>query len=849
MKKLDTEKIKSIFEKALSLDKSTRNSFFQNLDEEEKQYAEEVKSLLKAYEADNDFLEVNTDSPSNSHPMIGQHIGPYLIEKELGIGGMGVVFAGKRDDGEFDQKVAIKIIKQGLSSDYLLKRFQNERQTLANLQHPNIARLLDGGKTSEELPYLIMEFIDGIPITEYCDTKNLSIKGRLKLFITACEAVQYAHQNLVIHRDIKPGNILVNQNGNPKLLDFGVAKLLNDDLGRSDEALTKPGMWHLTPEYASPEQISGSNITTASDIYSLGVLLYKLLTGSEPYKIYNHSPSLISRIITEEKVTKPSELVQRNTNNIKLTDVNTSKYFSNYKQLKGDLDNIVLKAMHKEASQRYSSVQEFALDITRYLNGLPVMARTDTISYRFTKFVQRHKAGVVLFVLINLIILASVTAIIYQGAIAAEERDKAKIENQKYEKVNDFLTNILSSVDPSEIGRDVKVYDILEKASEDVENNFKGQPEVEASIKSTLGNTYVNLGEYEKGKPFLTEAYEINKSIYGEHSKEAAESIHDLGLYYDWIGEYHIADSLYGKSIDIFNEVLTEPIKIYADALNNHAIVKMNFGENDEAQKLYLKAIKTSKAVEGEKNRNVAVMMNNLAISYMDTGKLDEAEEYYKKSLKILIELLGNDRPEVGSSYNNMASLFIQKEQFDSAEVYLQKSYELKYKLKGKDHPDVGLALNNLGVLEIHRKNYDKAEKYFHQGLEQYLKAYSEEHPLIGLSNYWLGRVYFNKDEYSLSESHYRKSLGITIKKMPEDYWEIWRTKGELGICLVKLNKLNEAERLLNESYNYFIENLPDNKSTIQEILTGIIELYEKLNERTELEKYKNLLESYQKST
>ena len=859
MSKSTSNKIKSIFEKALNLGISERETFFNQLPEEEKQYVKEVKSLLDAYDSYNDFLEIENDKQSeheihpNHHPLIGKQIGPYLIEEEIGIGGMGIVFSGNRVDGEFEQKVAVKIIKQGLSSDYLLKRFQNERQTLANLQHPNIAKLFDGGKTSEELPYLIMEFIDGIPITEYCNKNNLSVNNRLKLFVTVCKAVQYAHQNLVIHRDIKPGNILVNKDGVPKLLDFGVAKLLSDEnLGNDSEALTRPGMWHLTPEYASPEQINGTNITTASDIYSLGVLLYKLLTGSEPFKISNNSPSAISKIITEDKVTRPSEILLRNTKvntEYKVGENIIPNPVMNYKQIKGDLDNIVLKAMHKEPAQRYSSVQEFSDDITRYLEDLPVIAGADSLTYRLAKFVKRHKAGVTLFILFNVIVLASISAIIYQGAIAAEERDKAKIENQKYEKVNEFLTKILSSVDPSEIGRDVKVYDILEKAAEDVETELIDQPEVEASIKSTLGNTYVNLGEYDKGKPFLIEAYETNKTIYGERSKETAASIHDLALYYDWIGEYHIADSLYGKSISIFKEVLTEPTKIYADALNNYAIVKMNFGDNDQAQKLYLEAIEISKIVEGEKNRNVAVMMNNLAISYMDIGKLDEAEEYYRKSLKIILELLGKDRPEVGSAYNNLASIFIEKKQFDSAEVYLQKSYQLKYKLKGENHPDVGLALNNLGVLEIHRKNFDEAEKYFLQGLEQYLKTYSQDHPLVGLSNYWLGRVYFNKDQYNLSENHYRKSLKITTAKMPEDYWGIWRTKGELAICLVKLNKLSEAEKLLDESYNYYIQKLPGNKLTIKNILSGMVELYDKLNSQEKLTKYKTLLDSLEHST
>jgi len=335
--------IKSIFERALELDKLSRELFFKNLKDEEKKYESEVKSLLKAYENHSDFLEIETESNIfdedliGPHPLIGQHIGPYLIEEEIGIGGMGIVFKGNRDDKEFDQKVAIKILKQGLSSEYLLKRFQNERQTLANLQHPNIARLYNGGKTSEGLPYLIMEFIDGDPITEYCDKNNLSVEERLKLFIIVCNAVQYAHQNLIIHRDIKPENILVNKEGNTKLLDFGVSKLLDNENSENQEILTKTGMWHLTPEYASPEQIKGGNITTSSDIYSLGVLLYQIISGSAPYKIYNNSPLAISKILDEEKISKPSEIVQKNTEGISKEE-SKNKFRPNYKELKGDID-------------------------------------------------------------------------------------------------------------------------------------------------------------------------------------------------------------------------------------------------------------------------------------------------------------------------------------------------------------------------------------------------------------------------------------------------------------------------------------------------------------------------------
>lgn len=842
--------IKSIFERALQLDKISREVFFKNLKEDEKPYEAEVKSLLNAYEANDDFLEIDSgrdifsEDKIGPHPLIGKHLGVYLIEEEIGQGGMGIVFEGKRDDKEFEQKVAIKILKQGLTSEYLVKRFENERQTLANLQHPNIAKLFDGGKTEEGLPYLIMEFIDGIPITQYCKDHELSVNDILKLFSTVCEAIQYAHQNLIIHRDIKPENILVNKEGRIKLLDFGVSKLLDEDLIYANTGLTKTGTWHLTPEYASPEQINGEPINTSSDIYSLGVLLYRLLANEHPYKIYNASPLAISKILTENKISKPSEVVFNKTREIDNEELSSISKV-NHKQLQGDLDNIVLKAMHKDPNQRYSSVQDFANDINNFLIGMPVSARADSYFYRFTKFVQRHKVGVTLFILFNILVISSIVVIINQGRIAAKERDRAKIENAKFEKVNDFLTSILSSVDPSEIGRDVKVYDILEKAAENIEEELIGQPEVEASVRSTLGNTYVNLGEYDKGKPFLDKSYNLNKNIYGEQSKETAESIHDLGLYYDWVGDYKKADSLYGKSISIFRKVLEEPAKIFGDALNNHGIIKMHFSEYDVAEKLYLEAIEISKKVEGEKTRNMAVMLNNLAYNYTDAGNFDDGRKYYKRSLAILLEVLGENRPEVGTAYNNIAWLDMQQNQYDSAEVYLERSYRLKYNLKGEDHPDVGLALNNIGVLNIRKENFEKAEKYFLDAIIQYRKTYEIDHPLVAVSQYWLGKVYRELDQLKLSEDYYRKCLKSRIIKMPKDNWEIWDTKGELGITLLRLDEYEESEKLLKSSFDFFISKEQPDSTRAKNFLESLVNNYLETNQTSKYNEFNSILQTF----
>ncbi len=847
MNKNVNEILKRIFEKALELDKSKREEYFNNLSEDKKIFINEVKSLLTAYETTDDFLEIDPisdqsfldDTEQRSNPLIGKHIGPYLIEEELGYGGMGIVLVGKRDDKNFEQKVAIKILKQGLSTKYLVKRFEIERQILANLQHPNIAKLFDGGTTEEGLPYLIMEFIDGIPITEYCDKNNLGIKQRLKLFQIVCDAVQYAHQNLIIHRDIKPGNILVNQYGRPKLLDFGIAKLLDDH-----NDLTRTRMWHLTPEYASPEQILGQQITTASDIYSLGVLLYQLLTGCLPYKITNSSPIAISKIITEEKIIKPSEIQKNNNSENNLIPCKEKKE-KPVTSLKGDLDNIILKGMHRDPTQRYKSAQEFNDDINRYLKGLPVIARNDTIHYRLTKFVQRHKVGVSLFVLFNILIFLSVAVISHQKNIAAKERDKAQIENKKFEKVNDFLQQMLSSVAPSELGRDVKVYDILEKAANDVEIELSDQPEIEASIKSTLGNTYVNLGEYDKGKPFLENALTINKNVFGEESKQTAQSLHDLALYYDWIGNYKMADSLYKKSINIFRKVLKQPTKRFADVLNDYAITNMNVEYYEKADKLYNEAIDIALTLYGEKNRNTAVFINNLALNSLGSGKLDEAEKYFKKSLEIIIELLGENRPEVGSTYNNLAYLYMLKNKYKLAEDYLLKSYHLKVTLKGKDHSDVGLALNNLGVINIKMKNFVDAEKYLLKAIKQYDKSLDKDHPYVALSQFWLAKIYFETERFNKAEVFFRKSLKTRLYKLPEDNKDIWRTKTELGICLFKNGKIEEAESILIPTLEYYKTNFSGDVDEIKKLYDYIIQLYQTTDNKGKIEKYKLQLASF----
>ena len=856
--------VKLIFERALGVNLSERDKFLEKECDDDEEIKNEVKSLLDAYTQTKDFLEVptiqslgDTESAPTVDPFIGKHIGHYLIESEAGTGGMGVVYKGKRDDKEFEHKIAIKILKHNFNSEYVLKRFQIERQTLANLQHPNIARLLDGGKSNEGFPYLVMEFIDGVPITQYCDDNKLNTRARLELFRTVCSAVQYAHQNLVVHRDIKPGNVLVNKEGRPKLLDFGIAKLIDRNVKETDNTLTKTGMWNLTPEYASPEQINGENITTRSDIYSLGILLYELITGHQPYKITDATPAGISKIITEEQIDKPSdkfksiEDISRSDGSIKkitpesISRVRNEKPEKIYQYLKGDLDNIVIKATQKDPERRYNSADQFSEDIKRYLTGLPVIARKDTLAYRASKFVSRHKIGVTLSSLLTLTLITSTILITWQADIAARQRDKAQTEALKFEQVNNFLQEMLSSVDPTEIGRDVKVYDILEKAAEDIRIDLKNQPDIEASIRSTLGNAYVNLGEYEKGKPQLEKALEINEKLYGENSEQVAKNLHDLGLYFDWIGKYKTADSLYKKSITIFRSVIHKPDKNYAAALNDYAVLRTNYGQYDEAENYLEEALEIFKDFEGGINRDVASVLNNMAIVFHYKDDLAGAEKYYLKAQEIFIKLFGEDHPEVASTYNNLAFVYVDKNELNKAEEYFYKSYRMKLFLKGEDHPDVGLALNNLGALNVKMKNYKKSEKYLKEALQQYKKTLPDDHVWVGLSNYWLGEVYLKTNRFEDAQNHLRKSLEIRVKKLPEDNKDIWQTRSELGICLYELKKYSKAEKLITSCFEYFLENYPADTEQITRLYTNIIKLYESKGDEEKVSYYKEQLKTF----
>ncbi|HEY6328466.1 MAG TPA: protein kinase, partial [Blastocatellia bacterium] len=444
------QQIKILFESALNQDAAARSAFLQLECKDDPDLRKEVESLLLSHEAADCFVDDLAEdisrelfSEPDEEQNIGRRLGPYEIIQLIGGGGMGQVFLGIRADDQYQKRVAIKLIKSGMSSEFLIRRFRTERQILANLDHPNIARLLDGGTTEAGMPYLVMEYIEGSPIDEYCNTNRLTTAGRLRMFRQICSAVQYAHQNLIIHRDIKPSNILVTAGGAPKLLDFGIAKLLDPSQGEEE---TGTAMGLMTPEYASPEQVRGQQITTASDVYSLGVVLYRLLSGHHPYRIRSRVPEEILRVVCEQDPPRPSAAVTRVADEATLPASNETNPIEEDSQtlpedpeklrrrLSGDLDTIVMMALRKEPERRYSSVEQFSEDIRRHLEGLPVLAAKNTFGYLARKFVTRHKVGVAAAALVLLALL-----------IGLWQTFNAHLEKQRAERVSSDLSTVVES--------------------------------------------------------------------------------------------------------------------------------------------------------------------------------------------------------------------------------------------------------------------------------------------------------------------------------------------------------------------------------------------------------------------
>ncbi len=682
----------------------------------------------------------------------------YKLIDELGRGGMGVVYLAEQI-APVRRRVAVKIIKLGMDTKQVMARFEAERQALAMMDHSSIAKVYDAGATETGRPYFVMEYVKGIPITQYCDTHRLNNRERLELFQEVCHGVQHAHQKGIIHRDIKASNILVAIHDNkpvPKIIDFGVAKATAQRLTERT-MFTEMGQLIGTPEYMSPEQaeMTGLDIDTRTDIYSLGVLLYELLVGALPFDsgaLRAAGLGEIQRIIRETDPPKASTRlsslgdVQKSIAQSRNTDLSALR-----KELKGDLDWIILKAMEKDRTRRYETVNGLAADIGRHLANEPVLARPPSTTYKLQKMVSRHKIGFGFTVALAVLIVGFAIAMTIASARIAAERDRAEDEAAKATAINAFLQDTLGSANPIEgSDRDITVLEALEAASEKIEEAFSNQPEVEVEVRHTIGVTYLRLGHYDHAEDMLQSALKVARDVYPLDHPELASPLTSL------------------------------------------AVLLHERGKYDEAEALYREALKIRQKHFGRQDEGVASILSNLGILLQDKGDLDAAEPIFREILDIDRKLLGDDDLNVAIDLNNLGNLMRDRGDYEASESFLREAVSI---LKKHEHPWVSVAMSNLGELMNRKGDYEAAEPIFEEALSAGLEHLGDKNQDIAKLRSRYGECLFKLGKYEDAENKLLAALPILMDTLGERDVRTQQTIGLIIELYEALNREDEAEK------------------------------------------------------
>ena len=803
------QRVAEIVEAALERQPADYRSFLDGACGNDAGLRSEVESLLQFREDAQNFIETpafetNAEAllEESGELRIGERVGAYEILALLGEGGMGEVYLAQ--DHSLGRRVALKLVKRFGGKD-LIRRFRQEERILAALNHPNIARLYGAARTENEVPYFVMEYVEGERLDDYCTARQLPVSDRLRLFQKICAAVAYAHQHLVIHRDIKPANIRVTPEGEPKLLDFGIAKLVDDDAGGAQQTMTLLRV--MTPEYASPEQVRGAAISTATDIYSLGVLLYELLTGRKPYRLTTSTPEEIARAVVDQVPDRPSTALTRRAGTAEAVAIDA-------KSLRGDVDNIVLMALRKEPARRYVTVGQFSEDIRRYLEGRPVLAHKDTLSYRAGKFIRRNKiqvaaAGVVLLTMLGGIIATAWQAnhATRQARIAAEERDRARKQARKADRLNDFLQNILGFSDPTWLSanpqrnRDATIADALEQAGQRAARELADEPEVLAAVHFTIGWTYKAQAKFAAAEPHLRASLELRQRVLGREHPETAQSLVGLGEFHHYNGQFAEAETAYREAVEIYRNAQKAGRTVdrmwFAIALNDLGTAHLGLGQLAQAELLMKEGLEISRDFAGNERAPVAVMLSNLGLIRRDRGDLEGAIRSMENGLQEYRKLPGEPRFEMGAALFNLATTVTWLGEYERAEVLAREAFEVVRNGVGEKHPYTPRPLIALSNIHYRRGDYAEAQKEIDRALQLQLSGIPEGHLDFAMSWIVLGKLLARTGQAAEGEPILRRALDLRTRALPAGHHLIADAQGAFGACLALLDRHEEAESLL----------------------------------------------------
>ncbi|MEL6615209.1 MAG: tetratricopeptide repeat protein, partial [Bacteroidota bacterium] len=800
---------------------------------------DEVLALLRLDDEATAFFEdglqkVVAPSPPAAEP--GERVGPWRLVREVGRGGMGAVWLAERADGDFRQRAAIKVVRRGLGED-AIERFRAERQILADLDHPHIAKLLDGGVTDDGRPYLALEFIEGEPITDYADRHRLGINDRLVLFAEVAHAVGYAHQNLVVHRDLKPSNVLVARGpdgrARPTLLDFGIAKLLDESEPDLDQ--TRTGTWLLTPDYAAPEQVSGGAITTATDVYGLGVVLYQLLAGRRPVRVGRGSPAEIERAIVEGVPLRPSDAAGSpedrpsapggelasggapSGDGAAPDDDRSPEAVARRRglapaalrrRLRGDLDRIALKALRKEPGRRYHSAEALARDVERHLEGLPVEARPDTVGYRFRKFARRHRAVVWASGVVLLAIVAVASVATWAAREAARERDRALASSQ-------MLIDVFGDVDPDQTGgREVSALALLDLTSERMRTGLRGDDRTRAAMEAAMGKVYGNLGEFERAEALQRSALETRRRLFSPGHPDVLQSLADLALLLARQSRYDEAERLLDGALDEAEREL-QPAHPATGAIRHAIGVNLTEqGRFAEAEPHLLRALRIRNRTLGDTAAAVAHSTAALGGLYRRQGRLDEAEALYRTAADRYRALFGDDNPRLGSALNEIGVIRKNGGDYRGAEPFYRQALAIFEAAYGQRHPEYALALSNLGLLLKDRAILiggsrsasgaallDEAEPMLMRSLDIYRDLHGDSHLRVAHTEAHVGHLHLARGHGRQAEQWFRQSLATHDRaETPALHTARPYPLTGLGEALLLRGRASDAEAPLREA-------------------------------------------------
>jgi tetratricopeptide (TPR) repeat protein/tRNA A-37 threonylcarbamoyl transferase component Bud32 len=706
--------------------------------------------------------------------LAGRRIGAWRIVREIGRGGMARVFLADRADGHFVQQVAIKLLRPGLDSEFDLDRFRAERQILASLNHPNIARLLDGGVTEQELPYLVLEYVDGQPIDRYCNQRDLSTEERVRLFLTVAEATQFAHRNLVVHRDLKPSNILVAADGTVKLLDFGLAKLLEPAAALPSPPTTHPGHRWMTPQYAAPEQVRGEPVTTLTDVYQLGAVLYELLTGALPFGTAATMHELEHAVVHDDPPA-PSSLSP---------------------ELHGDLDAIVLKALQKEPDQRYPSARELAEDLGNYLSGHPVRARRWTARYRAVRFARRHRGGVA-FGALAVTLLAG--GLVREAALRA----RAEASARKAEAVERYLVGVFDVADPyaPPDGRtgELTVRAMLDRGADRLDS-LASQPEVEAEVRTVLGRVYTNLGAYDRAVPALRRALEQRRALHGPSHPDVAEAMDQLGvvlLKQDHLGE---AEPLLREALAQRRRLLGERDSATTASMDHVAQLLENRNAFAEAEPLFREALATRRLMHGDSALSVATSENNLARFLHTRGSDSNAVVLFGRALAIRRRTLGVDHPLTAETVHDLATAEEGLGHYADAERHYREALGIQRRRLGSAHRSVTMGLNDLGQMLFKLSRLEEADSLLREALALNRQIFGENHEGVSANLSNLALIVRERGDFERAERLLRNALAIDRHLYGAEHVNVGFDLNELGVVLRLKGQPDSAVSVLREA-------------------------------------------------